>query len=487
MSKFIWNINNFRGGISDNPYLWNEWQIQEAVRVDVQSEPKGFKLSWDYGSVLITASNPNVILDLADFWGSGIYTFCSAWEIYKDTSTTPIYTDATWSEIVNASAMWVSGTLYIYYFTAIWVIHRIATDWTWHTTKWALTGSTTYPLVKFAGNIYFGDKNVFRELDTNETLSAILTLPVDETITWVTFFQDQFKIYVRCWDATNPRNGKQYILWVGETAADYVTSWERLPILWACNIWSTDYVVVWAWPNYSDLYAVSGTQRQLLKSNQDGMSLWRKFVGKLVSWKDDAFILWWDNIASTSQNGNSVFRLWQFFPWLPIALTDIFKWWTWFTIYSIMASYNYIYIWYKTSINTLAVGKISISSPVETYSESAWYITTQIFDGWDATQKKTIDEIDISYMCDSTNPYFPHGWTIALYWRTSPWSSWSQIGSNYTKTDIWCIRILPNDIMASWITDFYQLELKCQITRWSTTTSPLVTWIRVYYSLIDSE
>jgi hypothetical protein len=195
--------------MSDNPYVWQEWQYQEWLSIDVQTEPNWFKLSSDHSSFLITDSAPNVILDLAEFWTSGIYTFCAGWEIYKDTSTTEIYTDVTGSEIKAATAMFVSWTLYIYYITAIGVIHRINTDGTWHTTKWLLTWSNVYPIKNVQGKIYFWDKNVLQELDgsgASETLTAILTLPKNEKITGLTFFQDTFKIYTRVWDDTNPRN-----------------------------------------------------------------------------------------------------------------------------------------------------------------------------------------------------------------------------------------------------------------------------------------
>lgn len=128
MAKKVWNWNNFRGGLSDNPFLGQEGQFQEGINIDVQTEPNGFKLSGDYSSLVTCASAPNVILDLTEYGGSGIYTFCASGEIYKDASGTPIYTDVTGSAIVQATAMWVSTTLYIYYFTAIGTIHRIATD-----------------------------------------------------------------------------------------------------------------------------------------------------------------------------------------------------------------------------------------------------------------------------------------------------------------------------------------------------------------------
>ena len=49
-------------------------------------------------------------------------------------------------------------------------------------------------------------------------------------------------------------------------------------------------------------------------------------------------------------------------------------------------------------------------------------------------------------MCDSSNPFFPHGGSIQMFMRTSPGDSWTQIGSTYTPTDIGNIKITGNEI-----------------------------------------
>lgn len=479
-----WNWNNFKWWLSDNPFLWQEGQFQEWINIDVQTEPSGFKLVSDFESYLVTASAPNVIIDLADYGWSWIITFCAWWEIYKDTSTTPIYTDIAGSEIKQATAAWVSWTLYIYYFPASWTIHRIATDWTWHTTKGSLTWSTTYPLIKYGWDIYFGDANVFRKLkcsDWTETLSAIFTAAPENTFTGITFFQDTFTLYSKVWTTTNPRDWQQFKIVLWETSPEYIVKWDRLPILWACNQWAIDYVVTGAWPNYSDLYQSSWTQRQLIKSNFESMTLGRKFNWKIVTWKDELFLLWFNQESASSVNGNSIFRLWQYFPWMPQALTEIYRWNAGWVNYCIFPTYNYLYFGKKWTSNIYTVSRLNLDTPIASNYQNSWSITSLIFNGWDATLDKSLTEINISYMCDSTNPYFPHGWTIALYGRKNPWSAFTQIGSSITPTDIWNIRIVAEQIKASGLWDFKQLELKCTITRGSVSLSPLVTWIKVYY------
>ena len=94
-------------------------------------------------------------------------------------------------------------------------------------------------MVQYAGDLYFGDKNLFRRYTNTEVLSTIYTFPTAERITGLTFFQDSFKIYSKtiASDASlTPRDGKQYVIRAGETAPDYETLWKRLPIMGASNI-----------------------------------------------------------------------------------------------------------------------------------------------------------------------------------------------------------------------------------------------------------
>lgn len=59
---------------------------------------------------------------------------------------------------------------------------------------------------------------------------------------------------------------------------------------------------------------VSGTQRQLIKSNYEGMAYGRKFNGKIISWKDEVFLLGWNHETASSVNAKSIFRLGKYFP-----------------------------------------------------------------------------------------------------------------------------------------------------------------------------
>lgn len=439
--------------------------------MDIHSEPIGFKLCSDYSSFLTAASAPNVILDLADFGGSGIYTFCASGEIYKDSSGTAIYTDVTGSAIVQATAMWVSTTLYIYYFTAIGVIHRIGVDGTGHAANAAtLVGGTSYPVVKHGGDIYFGDRYTFKKLPAStETVSTILTLPTEVTLTGITFFQDSFKLYGKVGkDSTGDyRDGVQYIIRAGETDFDYQTDWNRLPILGVCNQGANDYVVTGAGPNYTDLYITSGTQRTPVKTNFEGMTYGRKFSAKIVSWKDEVFLIGTNLVAGLAfpAQGNSVFRLGKYFPGLPLALTEIYRGSSGWALYSIIAGYNNLYIGRKGLSGVFTCATINLDTPITSTYQGSGYIISQVFDGGDKISKKTLDQIEISYMCDASNPYFPHGGTITLYGRMNPADSWTQIGSAYAKTDNGTIRIGAPEINTAALSYFYQLELKCSITQ----------------------
>ena len=182
--------------------------------------------------------------------------------------------------------------------------------------------------------------------------------------------------------------------------------------------------------------------------------------------------------------GQSVFRMWNYFPWLPTALTEIIRFLSGFQLFSIFASHSQLFIWRKTDSNIYNVFVLSLDSPVTTYA-SAWYINSPVFDGGNRNQLKSIDEINVSYMCDSSNPFFPHWGTIKMYMRLSPWDSFTQIGSSYTKTDIGNIKITGKEIADANLDSFYQAEFRCLIEPGSTTLSPLVTGIEVLYQTLN--
>lgn len=227
---------------------------------------------------------------------------------------------------------------------------------------------------------------------------------------------------------------------------------------------------------------VSGTQRQLVKSNYEGMTYGRKFSGKIVSWKDEIFLIGTNLVAAPAlpAQGNSVFRLGKYFPGMPQALTEVYRGDTGWALYSIMSGYNNIYIGRKGLSGVFTTATINLDTPLTSYQGTGWCIS-EYFVGGDPTIKKTVDEINIAYMCDGSNPYFPHGGTITLYGRMNPADSWTQIGSAYTKTDIGNIRITQAEVGKANLAYFYGMELKCSITRASTSLSPLVCAIKVLY------
>lgn len=499
--KQVWNWNNFKGGLSDNPYIWQTGQFQDWLNIDVQTEPNGFKLTAPIAQQISTVNYiPSIIIDTSDYglvWDyADIYSFVNFdWgtvneKIYKWTSTTPYYTaSASLQNIIGATAMWVSGTLAIYYFTTNWYIHKL-TLWAvpvhsvlaWTFVSW----QTKIPLVHYGDDVYFWAGNIFYKLDSaTETFSAVFTAWKENTFTGITFFQDSFHLYSKssggATGSSTPRNGRQYIIRVWQTSPDYITKWDRLPILWACNQWAIDYVITGFWPRYSDVYVVSWTQRQLIKSNYEGMSLGRQFTWDIISWKDEVFLLWRNKDSFQSSSASSIFRLGKYFPWMPQALTEIYRASTTSLLTTIFSSLTELYLGYKTSGGVFSIQKLNLDTPCTTYTVEWGYIVSEVFTGGDTTVKKTIDEINIGYMCDNTNPYFPHWWSIELYARRNPIDSWTKIWSTYTNTDIWCIRITSSELLDANIDYFYQIELKCALTRWSTTLSPLVTGIKVLY------
>lgn len=90
----------------------------------------------------------------------------------------------------------------------------------------------------------------------------------------MTQFQNNYKVY-----SNAQSTGIQYI-WDGDnTTPDYRQEWLNQPVLGATNDGAYDYVILGFNSSYSDLYLISGTQKQELRVNLEGAS--RVFQGDI--------------------------------------------------------------------------------------------------------------------------------------------------------------------------------------------------------------
>lgn len=484
----VWNWNNFRGGLSDNAYIWPAGSFQNgSINIDTESEPGWFKLAPAATNYITTTGIPTFIYNWNSVWDAHIYTFCDDKAAYSNTTLKWAYnsTQSTTIGIVYHARMgYVSWTAKLFLFSAA-AIHKADIDLAWVSYSLQATESSTYKTsVIYDDIIYFTSGRTFYSYVPNtDVLTTIFTWDLDETFRGLTLFQDQFKLYSN----VNDTNWRQYIINVWDTAATYITNWIGLPIQWASNVWWIDYVVTWVNTSRSDLYAVSGTQRKLVVWNNDWIrsrTFWSwalTYVSPIMSNNDDIFVTWY-----TYNNSNAgLFKYGKYYPWMNNVLTTP-VWLTDNNITAIASNGIYIYMGTKTG-STYNVKVMAMSSPPSDFSyyyAASWDLISLVFDWGNPFTKKTLKRIVISYDCDASHP-IPKGGSFALYWRSKSSQSWTQIGATQTKTDVSYVDITENTIYAAWFSTFTQMEFKITLTPATSGGNnyytPLIRWMQVYY------
>ncbi len=481
----IWKWTDFSWWLADNPYLWQAGQYQNgSFNIDTQTEPGIVKLTPKLESYLTTTWNPSIMLNLAEFWDSGILVFADDWKIYKD--WTLIYTLSTTPKTVFwATAQYdAGGTLYVYWMTA-GAIHRATTNFTTSVTEnfkttadWIVSWNEKKYMINIYDNIYFGSRYKFHKLTQSWILSTIYSFSVNELIVWITFFQDNFYVYTKSPRSWNAVNGRQYVFGMTNLASNssptYNTLWRWLPILWATNLWSKDYVVTWMSEQFSDLYITSGTQRQLLKTNNEWSDA-RWFNGVLTSRLDDVYIAGSYNYSSWFVEGNNdsywVYRFWAYYPGQKEILQKIIK--TWESVQSLLATDTDLYI--GTDANKVYRYSFQQSPNYAT----TWELVSLQTDLWSPTTKKSLTEVYVGYDM-SNNNISSKGGTITVYMSADNWN-YRQIWTVTVTSWIGNFKIMPNAILTQAFGKFTKCSFKVKLAPNGTTETPWFTGLEVIF------
>jgi hypothetical protein len=191
-----------------------------------------------------------------------------------------------YNRIRGIGTMVVSGTQYLYYFTDTFFgngqIHRSPTDlssfnlaYRTYTTS-AGTSASNVTVLKKAGDLLFHKNNKVMRLSSIEVVDDRLELPSTEVIVRMTQFQNNYKVY-----SNSQSTGVQYV-WDGDnTTPDYRQEWVNQPVLGVTNDGAYDYAILGFNSSYSDLYLISGTQKQELRVNLESASWSRVFAGDI--------------------------------------------------------------------------------------------------------------------------------------------------------------------------------------------------------------
>lgn len=457
--KFTW--------LSDSSIIWVEWQYSnESYNIDTQTEPNWVKLTPKPELLLTTTDTPRFILNAADYWKSWIFVFCDDWEIYKDGVSIHTAPDrikwAIWQYI------WPDDhpddrVFYILFFTKNTVYKIKYSDNSVSTIDTFQNHSDYKYPINVYWEIYFASWNVLYKISNEWVLESVLyRFPKQESVMWITFFQDNFNIYTTTWNYW-----RQYLFPILSETPYYNIEWKWLPILWALNSWWLDYVVAWYNELYSDLYVVSWTQRKALKINWEWNNA-RWFHWELFSRLDDVYISWrysWQE---------KLFRFWNYYNWFNQELIPYLNFSN--EVTCINSSAAALYVW--TQDNEVYI--VDLNSIPPDY-QTDWEIVSIILDFWSPDTKKYLNEIHLAYDNESTK-MSNRWWEFVLYARKYETDSWVELYSTWNLSDTWNIEIHQTALAEKWFNDFYQLQFKVKLISNSNNTTPFFKKLKVIYT-----
>lgn len=483
MSKIVWNINNFVWE-QDSAYLWQAWWFQSALWVDLRKEPPFVKLAsamtleWTFDSPVIYMKN------LEEFWLTWILICLENGKIYLNWTLQHTLTD--WTSAYN-KIKWVwfmksSWTNYLYYFSKtsswIWKIYKSAASvWalsdTWDTfdVEAGNTNIPFYPILSEATRLVLWLRNKVFEYDNVETLRTKIELWWEETIVWITEFQNNYKIYSTVY-STLWITGKQYFWDWLDTDYDYSINWNNLPIWWIAQNGAYDYAVTWYNSSYSDFYEITWSQRTPKRVNLESSSWTRQFQPYLWFRSDICYISW-----ANKEWIQGIFSYGNYYPWYD-------KWLVLEYAKSTTSDSNYFtHQAHSTNKSYFAcvdnkVYSVLYLNPTTPYFNNGYVITKKWIWNW----LHTLKSVDYMYVW-----YKLEVWTsISIYARPWDWN-WAfgkllktiSITTETPATQKW-IRIEANEFQSVDLWDFYEIELKFVLSTTDTTKTPALWPIMLF-------
>lgn len=452
----IWDIQGFSGGESDDAFRWPKDSFYSGENINIRKNLSGFWLSSKLNDTGWTIDGDiSYMENLEKFGLSWIVVCTTAGKVYLDgTLKQTISTGTTnWNIIHAMGTVVVSWVQYIYYVTRtaswVWKIHRSTTDLATFSISHATITTTTlaafsgwaYTIQTSAGTLFIAINNMIVSLDTAEAVTVLLTLPRNETIVWFTEFQNNYKIY-----SNLGSSGIQY-LWDGWDATDYRQVWLNSIITWVVNNGAYDYAIIGS-ESYSDLYLISGTQKQELRVNLEAATSSRTFTWYMSVREDIVYISGW---LSGESSNYGIYSYGNYYPGTAKSLVQEYSLSTNKFLWHVHSSNR----WYFANTDD-KVYYVDYGNPPGSYATTG-YIVTQMYE-WNILEEKAIRKIKIGYNISND--------TIAIYLRKELWASWV-LAKTLTSTDYWTkhtATIGGNEIMALWTGNFWTLQMKIEIT-----------------------
>ena len=491
-----WPWNNFRGGLSQDPYVGREGTFQSSKNMDIRQNPRGATLSpivKDSG----TSFPAKVVgfLNLEDFGGTGLIAYLENGRVYQYS-----FSLLTWSKvldlsatvdtnkkIINATSIYVSGTYagqYIYFFTQSHT-HRCKIDFTSLTVDFeAYSGTnTTYrPILRLSGAIIFGaDNNLYSILGANGGIidigeSAVAALDPNEVAVAITRAFNVIRVYSQTEGGNYMSKGRQTMFTNSSLSAgaNYVIDWPGLPIKGVVNDGNVDYVITGASEYYSALYSTDGQNRLLIRRWNEGSS--KGFLPAITNHKGMIMAAGLDGIYTYGTIN----------PDLPPSFTNEYTLPVTANISAITPATDKIFVAYdySTDYKVGVIEKNAVPS-VQGYAASG-EIISQVFNAGSFWPKKKVQEFIVE--ADTSNSNLHKG-TIDVYVRTSPASSWVKIQTIPTQEERFT-RISGQNLLDANIDLFSTLEIKSVVNSFNNGTinsqSPIFFGVNTVFSPAQS-
>ena len=493
MAQKQWVWNKWYGGLSDNTAIVSSSDqtkyANESYWVDGRKNPEGLQLSSYMNNTQYVCSwEITAYIDLSEYvtpsvgWGAvGIVAVTKTGNVYFNWNTTPVHTFTTpaWvGEIYSMEVMYVSGVAYLYFFTPQGVNRAqiSTTDLTLssfisnHITKSLYLAWKLYTY-NFWWDVYISSGYRIDKLANTEVLTQdVFRFSQEYTVKGITYWQGFMNIY-----GSSKTNGIK-AMWSPDSwdsKASYIVPYIGKPILGVTGEGSVDTAVMGSSSDYSDLYALQGTSLpQLLVSNTEGTISSRTFNGT-IEVRNGIYYLW-----GRAEANNCLFSYGRYINGFPSSLQIEGR--TSGNVWAIFPMTENILFSNGNNSGNIVNGNNSTDS---IKYASLWEAVSLPFTGGKRSLKNIID-VEVCFKTDSLSTYDKRGWTVTVYARTTPSSSWTTIRTINTTTETEGFVIISQQEMWT-LASFNQLEWRLRLeyasdgSRYS--ISPLITSVTTRY------
>jgi len=377
MKALILNSRNW--WLSENELVSSTDSFVYAQNIDFQRK---------FGSIILSSQNVNSFTTdgLINAF-AGAYYFTDTGKIYYDSGNLRYTMTSYPITIYNA----IFFNWYYYWITNS-ALHRVSLWWS-VTTPWnsvqenfaILENSTCYPMLNYYNqSLYIWCGNILKVVDINGNVADALT--AWGTITWITMFAGNLKIYT---DETD--GGKLYYLNSSSFDVSSVIEFKDLDFRTVINDGGTDYALIWT--NYnlqtSAFLATSGYSSAILKKAISRDSLFQ-FVWNIGIGEVNCMAKYKDMIYIPSKQW--IYSFGNYNPWfdkifnLDYAISND-------KIWILKAESEKLYLSYTSGwVNYL--DKINLGDNISNFMQSGEVIS-HIYNGWSFCENKKLEQIKL--------------------------------------------------------------------------------------------